>query len=72
MSLALLTGRVPELDCDALGLRPVAEDDVVLVGARDIDPVNHRAARKIAPDRGYEERDGRRPSYPAGGHRGCT
>jgi arginase len=38
MSLALLTGRAPELDCDLLGLRPVADNDVVLVGARDLDP----------------------------------
>jgi arginase len=36
MSLALLTGRAPELDCDLLGLRPV--------------PAEHRAASRRAKD----------------------
>jgi arginase len=38
MSLALLTGRAPELFGDALGLAPVADSNVVLAGARDLDP----------------------------------
>jgi arginase len=38
MPLAMLTGRAPELISDPLGLRPVAESDVVLVDARDLDP----------------------------------
>jgi arginase len=38
MPLAMLTGRAPELFCDPLGLRPVADSDVVLVDARDLDP----------------------------------
>lgn len=43
MSLAMLTGRAPELNCDLLGLRPVADGDVVLVDARDLDPAEHDA-----------------------------
>jgi arginase len=38
MPLAMLTGRAPELISDPLGLRPVADSDVVLVDARDLDP----------------------------------
>jgi len=38
MPLAMLTGRAPELFCDPLGLRPVADTDVVLADARDLDP----------------------------------
>jgi arginase len=43
MPLAMLTGRAPELFCDALGLRPVADTDVVLAGARDLDPAERDA-----------------------------
>lgn len=43
MSLALLTGRAPELFGDPLGLRPVAEADAVLVDARDLDPAERDA-----------------------------
>jgi len=38
MPLALLAGHSPALIGDRLGLRPVAECDVVLVDARDLDP----------------------------------
>ena len=38
MSLRLLTGYRPELIASRLGLRPVSEDRIVLVGARDLDP----------------------------------
>jgi len=38
MSLAMLTGRTPELISDDLSLRPVADRDAVLVDARDLDP----------------------------------
>jgi arginase len=38
MSLRLLTGYRPELIASRLGLRPVPEDRMVLVGARDLDP----------------------------------
>ena len=38
MPLAMLTGRAPELISNPLGLRPVADSDVVLVDARDLDP----------------------------------
>jgi arginase len=38
MPLRLLVGYRPELAAHALGLRPVAEDRVVLVDARDLDP----------------------------------
>jgi arginase len=43
MALAMLTGRTPELVRDALGLRPVAETDVVLADARDLDPAERDA-----------------------------
>ena len=38
MPLRLLVGYRPELAATSLGLRPVAEDRVVLVDARDLDP----------------------------------
>ena len=38
MPLRLLVGYRPELVARSLGLRPVAESDVVLVDARDLDP----------------------------------
>jgi arginase len=38
MALAMLTGRTPELLGDALGLRRVADTNVVLADARDLDP----------------------------------
>jgi arginase len=38
MSLRLLTGHRPELIAAALGLRPVPEPGIMLVGARDLDP----------------------------------
>jgi len=38
MVLRLLTGYRPELIADRLGLRPVPEHRMVLVGARDLDP----------------------------------
>jgi arginase len=43
MPLAVLTGRAPELISDPLGLRPVADDDVVLADARDLDPAERDA-----------------------------
>jgi arginase len=43
MTLALLTGRAPELFGDALRLRPVADADVVLAGVRDLDPAERDA-----------------------------
>jgi arginase len=43
MSLALLTGRAPDLFADPLGLRPVADTNVVLAGARDLDPAERDA-----------------------------
>jgi len=43
MPLAMLTGRAPELFCDALGLRPVADTGVVLADARDLDPAERDA-----------------------------
>jgi arginase len=38
MALRLLTGYRPELIASRLGLRPVPEDRILLVGARDLDP----------------------------------
>jgi arginase len=43
MPLAMLTGRAPELFCDALRLRPVPDTDVVLAGARDLDTAERDA-----------------------------
>ena len=43
MALAMLTGRAPGLISDPLGLRPVADSDVVLVDARDLDPAERDA-----------------------------
>ena len=43
MPLAMLTGREPELFCDPLGLRPIADTDIVLADARDLDPAEHDA-----------------------------
>jgi arginase len=43
MALAMLTGRAPELFCDALGLRPVPDTSVVLADARDLDPAERDA-----------------------------
>jgi arginase len=43
MPLAMLTGRAPELFCDALGLRPVADTSVVLADARDLDTAERDA-----------------------------
>lgn len=55
MPLAMLTGRAPELFGDALGLRPVADTDVVLADARDLDPAERDAltasqVRRVAAD----------------------
>src|SRR6266699_4095190 len=47
MPLAMLTGRAPELFCDALGLRPVADTDVVLADARDLDPAEDRKSTRL-------------------------
>jgi arginase len=53
MPLRLLVGYRPELAATALGLRPVAEDRVVLVDARDLDPpevsfLAHSPMRRLA------------------------
>ena len=54
MALAMLTGRVPEFG-DPLGLRPVADTNVVLADARDLDPAERDAlaasqVRRVAAD----------------------
>ncbi len=43
MPLAMLAGRAPEPICDPLRLRPVADSDVVLADARDLDPAERDA-----------------------------
>jgi arginase len=43
MALASLTGRAPELFQDTFGLRPVADTDIVLADARDLDPAERDA-----------------------------
>jgi arginase len=37
MSLAMVTGRAPEVISGLIGLRPVADDRALLIGARDLD-----------------------------------
>lgn len=61
MPLRILTGYRPELIADRLGLRPVPEDRIVLVEARDLDPpeveylerseVRRHPAAELMPDR---------------------
>ena len=43
MPVAMLTGRAPELFAGPLGLRPVPERNIVLAGARDLDPAERDA-----------------------------
>ena len=43
MALAMLTGRAPGLFPDSSGLRPVADTDIVLADARDLDPAERDA-----------------------------
>jgi arginase len=43
MPVAMLAGRAPELFADPLGLRPVPEHNIVLAGARDLDPAERDA-----------------------------
>src|SRR5690348_10766696 len=43
MPLAMLAGRAPELLADPLGLRPVAEHNIMLADARDLDPAERDA-----------------------------
>jgi arginase len=43
MALAILTGRAPGLFPDTSGLRPVADTDIVLADARDLDPAERDA-----------------------------
>jgi arginase len=43
MPLALLTGRAPDLISHPLGLQPVADSNVILVDARDLDPAERGA-----------------------------
>ncbi len=55
MPLAMLTGRAPELFCDALRLRPVTDTNVVLADARDLDPAERDAltasqVRRVSAD----------------------
>jgi arginase len=43
MTLAMLTGRAPEPISGPLGLRPVADQDAILVDARELDPAERDA-----------------------------
>jgi arginase len=65
LALRLLTGYRPELIATRLGLRPVREDRIVLVGARDLDPpeVTYLDA---APIRRREVADLTEADLPAG------
>jgi arginase len=55
MSLAMLTGRAPDAISARLGLRPVPDEDAVLIDARDLDPAERDAldasrVRRVAAD----------------------
>jgi arginase len=57
MSLAMLTGRAPELICEGLGLRPVPDEQAVLIDGRDLDPAERDAleasrVQRLAADPG--------------------
>ena len=43
MTLAMVTGRAPQPLCGPLGLRPVPDDRVVLLDARDLDPAERES-----------------------------
>jgi arginase len=43
MAIAMLAGRAPDVFADLLGLRPVPEHNIVLAGARDLDPAERDA-----------------------------
>lgn len=43
MAIAMLAGRAPEVFAGPLGLRPVPESNIVLAGARDLDPAERDA-----------------------------
>lgn len=43
MPLAMMVGRGPQWMCDSVGLAPIAEDRVILVDARDLDPLEAEA-----------------------------
>jgi arginase len=43
MAIAMLAGRAPEVLADPLRLRPVPEHNIVLAGARDLDPAERDA-----------------------------
>jgi len=56
MALAMMTGRAPEFSRDS-GLRPVADTDIVLADARDLDPAERDAlaasqVRRVPADPG--------------------
>ena len=72
MALAMLTGRTPGLFSDDLGLRPVADTNVVLADARDLDPAERDAltasqVRRLPADpaaiTSALDRTGRTPVY---------
>jgi arginase len=65
LALRLLTGYRPELIAARLGLRPVPEDQIVLVGARDLDPPE-AAYLDAAPVRRREVADLTTAALPAG------
>ncbi len=53
MSLAMLTGRAPELICNQIGLGPVPDEQAILIDARDLDPqerdaLNASQIRRVA------------------------
>ena len=59
LALRVLVGYRPELVADRLGLRAIAEERVVLVGARDLDPpektyLDGAAIRRVSLDQSLE------------------
>jgi arginase len=55
MPLAMIAGRGPQWLCDVNGLAPLDEQDIVLAGARNLDPLERQAlegsaVRRVAAD----------------------
>jgi len=45
MPLAMAVGRGPQWMCEGIGLRPISEEQVLLVDARDLDPLEEEALK---------------------------
>jgi arginase len=64
MSLAMLTGRAPEPICERLRLRPVPDENALLIGARDLDPAERAALEASRIVRSAPDPDAVRDTLP--------